>query len=382
MNKLLKYFAIFVAIVTIASASLISLDYYQTKDNSPKNIIGNQNDGDKDNEVVPTPINELTTSAWIPYWDYSRGLQTLKNNPGKFNSILPVIYEVNTDGSLKMTKGRNWEPLQEYAKSNGIEFIPSIAMFDHEIFTEILQNDENFNRHIDAIAKEVEKNDFDGIDLDYESTKLSDEGKYREFVTELSSRLHSQDAKLIITVLPKWHPEFIYPSLSETRAVQDWEFLGEYADEVRIMAYDYTSQQSEKPGPIAPTEWIEQVLKKAQREIPLEKIILGLNNYGYNWAASDIDPSVDFLNNPATGEVKADAYTFDEIQQIKQKYEGEEYLEETWQEMVLKYKRDGSDRILIFPTSETANTRIQLASQYGLKGVSYWRLGGDNGFEY
>ncbi|MBN1331798.1 hypothetical protein JW978_02840 [Candidatus Dojkabacteria bacterium] len=382
MSKILKAFLLLIGLAIAISLTLIAFDYFQSETRDERNSTDTQNTGSQEENIIPTPLEDLTTSAWIPYWDYSRGLTTLKNNPGRFDSILPVIYELNTDGSLKMTKGRAWEELQEYSENNGIEFIPSIAMFDHEIFTEVLQNEENFNRHIEAIIREVEQNNFDGIDLDYESTKKDDEAKYREFIQKLSEKLHSKDKKLVVTVLPKWLPDFIYPSLNETRAVQDWEFLGEYADEVRIMAYDYTSQQSEKPGPIAPAYWVETILKKARREIPPEKIILGLNSYGYNWAANQIDPEVDFMNNPPTGKVQADAYTYDEIQRIKEQFDGKEYLYEDWQEMVLEYKREGNERILIFATPETVQKRIELASWYGIKGVSFWRLGGDAEFAY
>ncbi|MBD3280338.1 hypothetical protein GF389_02345 [Candidatus Dojkabacteria bacterium] len=383
MRTILKPFAFFVGVVTIATILLIGYDYYQNISNDSGSE-KSQQEADNYSEISPTPLERLSTSAWIPYWDYDRGLQTLKDNPGQFDSILPVIYELNENGSLKMTKGRTWEPLQEYSEENDIEFIASIAMFDHELFTPVMQDKENFDRHIDAIITEVEENDFDGIDLDYESTKLDDEEQYREFVAELSTKLQTRDKKLIVTVLPKWLPDFIYPNLNETRSVQDWQFLGRHADEVRIMAYDYTSQQSAKPGPVAPIDWVEMILKKAIKEIPHEKIVLGLNNYGYNWAASDINPETSFLNNPATGEIKADAYTYDQIQEIKEKYggDGEESIYEPWQEVVLRYKREGNDRVLVYPTAETAQARIELAGEYGIKGFSYWRLGGDSEFEY
>lgn len=333
-------------------------------------------------------VEDLTTSAWIPYWDYSRGLETLKNNKGSFNSISPVIYEVNEDGSLKQTKPDQWKELHEYAKENDIDFIPSIAMFDHELFTKVLQSDENLERHIKAIITEIEENEFDGIDLDYESTKLADKNKYEEFIInfklQISNLEKKLDKKLIfsVTVLPKWGIETIYPSLSETRQVQDWKFLSEHADEIRIMAYDYTSQYSQYPGPIAPLNWIELILEKATNEIAEEKIVLGLHNYGYNWAAGEVNDAVDFLSNPPTEKIRADAYTIDQVQEILDTYPGNEGLEETWGERIYAYKREGNDRVLIFVTDEGIVMRKELAAKYGIKGVSFWRLGGDEGIKY
>lgn len=373
---------LFIIIICAAGAFLIIDRIYNDESKSSKTINNQLNEREKEIKDRPKNPQELTQAAWIPYWDYKRGLETLKSNPGKFDSISPIVYNLNQDGSLKQIKGDAWKPLQQYAKESKIEFIPSIAMFDHELFTGVLQDEENFQRHINSIVSEVEKNNFDGIDLDYESTKLDDKDQYEKFIKELSAQLKTHNAKLVITVLPKWFPEFVYPSLNETRAVQNWEYLGKYADEIRIMAYDYTSQYSEKPGPIAPVEWIKEVLDKAEREIPREKTVLGLHNYGYNWAASEVDPSVNFLNNPPTDKIRSDAYTYDEILEIKKAYGGQEYLQEEWQEIVLDYKREGNDRILVYPNAQTIQVRRDLAAEYGIKGVSFWRLGKDQHLNY
>src|SRR5690606_15611164 len=121
---------------------------------------------------------EFTFSGWIPYWGSPSGLNSLKNNPTLFSSVSPVWFEVNKDGSLKNKYPSNKGEIISFLKENNIELIPAIAMFDHELFTEVLQNKDNFNNHIQSIVDTVVNNDYDGIDLDYESTKLSDKGKY------------------------------------------------------------------------------------------------------------------------------------------------------------------------------------------------------------
>ncbi len=338
--------------------------------------------------IDPKQVDELTQSAWIPYWDYQKGLDTLKANEGKFNEILPVVYELKEDGSLKKTKGDQYKSLQQYAKSEDIKFIPSIAMFDHELFSKVLQNDENRTRHVQSILNEIENNNFDGIDLDYESTKLDDKEKYFDFLSNLKRGIdvleedEDRQITLSITVLPKWGDATVYPSLKETRQVQDWRELSKYGDQIRIMAYDYTSQYSQNPGPIAPLDWIENVLLKAVEEIPAEKIILGMHNYSYNWAAADVDLDLNFFLNPPGTKIKADSYTYDIVQKIKQDYAGTDVFESSWGERYYKYKRNGGDRILVYIDQQGITLRKQLAAKYGIQGVSFWRLGGDSKLKY
>jgi len=289
---------------------------------------------------------------------------------------------VNEDGTLKKTKGDTYKELQKYAQDNDIEFIPSIAMFDHEIFTKVLQNEGHMQIHVNSIIEEIEENDFDGIDLDYESTKLDDKDEYQEFIKQLSEKCKEIDAKLTITVLAKWNPDIAYPSLNETRKVQDWKYLSKYADEIRIMAYDYTSQYSEEPGPIAPITWIELILQKAVAEIPREKIVLGAHNYGYNWAAQSLDPEIDFETNPPTEKIRADAYTYDQIVAIKGKYQGKDEKNILWAERYYVYEREGSSRVLVYLDQEGITERKSLAAEYGIKGISFWRLGGDQKLKY
>ncbi len=327
--------------------------------------------------------NNVRFSAWIPYWDYTNGLKTLEKNSSVFSEILPVIYEVEKDGSLKI-KNSNFDKLQKFANDNSIKFIPSIAMFDHELFSEVLNNDENFQKHIDTIISEIEENNFDGIDIDYESTKLDDKDKYEKFIINLAQKINELEKStnkkitLSITVLPKWGPDIIYPSLNETRAVQDWKFLNQYADQIRIMAYDYTSQYSEKPGPIAPTNWMEIILQKAMSEIDKDKLIIALPTYGYNWASSDIDESVNFFNNPPTQELKADAYTYDQIIDIKKEFGGNEYIHPKWDEIVYKYNRgDDKERVLIYQNTKSIKRKVDVIKEGGIYQISFWRLGGD-----
>ncbi|HLA04053.1 MAG TPA: hypothetical protein VJ065_02345, partial [Patescibacteria group bacterium] len=183
-----KYILIFFA---IAAALIFAVLQFN------KNISENSNGIPEADMSIRTiePNNNLSYSAWIPDWATGAGFSSLKTKKDLFNSISPVWYEVKEDGSLVKKIPAQSAELLRFCEEKDIEVVPSIAMFDHEIFTKVLQSEENFKRHVDAIISEVRLFDYAGVDLDYESTKLSDKNKYFEFLQQLAGKLHAVDKK-------------------------------------------------------------------------------------------------------------------------------------------------------------------------------------------
>jgi spore germination protein YaaH len=62
----------------------------------------------------------------------------------------------------------------------------------------------------------------------------------------------------------------------------DYAALGRHADLITLMAYDYHGAWG-GPGPLAPADWVDQVLAFATSQLPADKVLLGLAFYGYDW---------------------------------------------------------------------------------------------------
>jgi len=393
MKKLLKT-TIVLFLIALTTGLIWSKYFYQSSENRTESTINNS-----EFETIPSieptkfifnPEHQITQSAWIPNWASYEGLLSFENNIDKFSSISPVWYEVNTDGSLLDKKPAIFQSISNLARENNIELIPAISMFDHDLFSQVLNNDESLERHVREIVKVVEVNDYDGIDLDYESTKLRNKSRYFKFLEELATELKAQDKTLVVTVLAKWGNDIRYPSLPETREVQDWSRIAKHADEIRIMAYDYTFSKAAQPGPIAPIDWVEQVLDYAISEVPREKIVLGVHLYSYEWyieveendeisGAPSLAFQPDFSDNPYTNSNPARSYTYKTVQRILESYGGD--LIEFQGEKVYRYRQINhqtqklEDRVLVFTDSEGVAARKELAKNYNIKGVIYWRLG-------
>lgn len=90
--------------------------------------------------------------------------------------------------------------------------------------------------------------------------------------------------------------DVIYPYLLETRKVQDYRRIAEFADEFRIMTYEYTGRSSSNfYGPNGPLEWIEFVIQYSIfAGVPREKLMIGIGTYSYDYPTQEALPSINF----------------------------------------------------------------------------------------
>jgi spore germination protein YaaH len=133
--------------------------------------------------------------------------------------------------------------------------------------------------HAAAIAQLAAVNAFDGIDIDYERVPTSSRANFTAFIATLAQKLHAANKKLSVTVYAKTSDADNWNG----PGAEDWTALAGLADEIKIMAYDY-SWPGSAPGPIAPLDWLDQVASYAQSTIPNDKIMIGLPFYGYDWS--------------------------------------------------------------------------------------------------
>jgi len=310
-----------------------------------------------------TETIELKESGWIPNWGFDLGYESLVNNKGIIDTVMPVLYTVNSNGNVVSRDISDFKisKLITYCADNNIRVIPTVGSYDFDSMSALLATEGNYRLQINTIVSEIEKYDFDGIDLDFEMVRTSDKNNFLKFIQELSNELNKKDKTLSITVFAQWEGAN-YDNHQETRAVQEYTEIGKYANEVRIMTYDYTLQSSETPGPIAPIDWIRDVLDYTTDRIPKEKIWLGVHLYGYQWSS---DRTIAFTYITTEASFINDS----NINNIFKENIGEGYAEFNCDEGYLCKA--------YFQTSRGVEMRRGIAEEYNIAGVAYWRLGGE-----
>ncbi|MEO6728363.1 MAG: glycosyl hydrolase family 18 protein [Candidatus Dojkabacteria bacterium] len=334
----------------------------------------------------PKNLSDVYVTGWIPDWDIPNGLSTLEDRYSIFKGISPVWFYANDDGSLKETPYSNGPDLSNFTSEKNLELVPSIALFDSATISKVF-NSGALQSHIDNIVNMTVDNNYKGIDLDYEAILLSDKILFFDFLKKLTDQLHSKGKILSFTVLPKWGNEVVYPGFPQTRRVEDYKRIGDIVDELRIMTYDLFGRKSQQAGPVAPLKWMEYTLKYVINEgVPRNKILLGIPTYSYDWSERPLaQDNLDLIDwyLPASGTVLEDgvAYFNKQINQVRNNYTLNEKFNETWGEVVGTYNYKGTNRIIVFPNEESLKLRKQLAADYGIKGIAYWKIGSEDGLK-
>ena len=117
------------------------------------------------------------------------------------------------------------------------------------------------------------------------------------------------------------------------------------------------------PMAVAPIRNVRQVVDYALTEISPEKIYLGIPNYGYDWTLPFRQGSrARSISNPEAVSIAADHYAairFDEA------------AKSPWFRYV---DNSGQEHEVWFEDARSIRAKLELAQEYGLRGVSYWNL--------
>jgi cellulose synthase/poly-beta-1,6-N-acetylglucosamine synthase-like glycosyltransferase/spore germination protein YaaH/peptidoglycan/xylan/chitin deacetylase (PgdA/CDA1 family) len=155
----------------------------------------------------------------------------------------------------------NMEVFPVVQNFDGADFVPRISDFLNNPVARA-----NFRRQIGIY---LASDHFRGLMVDFESFPKNAQPGYVALLNELSSDLHAKGMKL-------------YVSVQVRNQDYDYQAIASAVDGVVIMNYDEHFPGG-TPGPVASQDWFTDNLDSAVEEIPKEKLICAIGNYGYDW---------------------------------------------------------------------------------------------------
>ncbi len=310
-------------------------------------------------------------AAWMPTsWDATNALASFHDHISQISEVSPFWYSVDQDGTLDPYAGARDANLVQFAHRHSTLVIPTVSNgFDPDTVHRILNDPSLRALHISALAKEIRRYGYDGIDIDYENLYAGDRDAFSTFIAELASKVHQLPGHKMLTIAV--HAKRSEPGTWNGAQAQDWRALGSAVDEFRVMTYDYCwsmgceGSWGSPPGPIAPTWWVNEVIRFAITQVPSDKVMMGVHFYGYDWDASGV-------GNPLT---------WLDVQSLRASYgvavhwwatdsEGRP-VEEHW----FSY---GDGHGVVFADHDSVRARWRLARSLGIRGVAIWRLGSED----
>ncbi|MFW5985486.1 MAG: glycosyl hydrolase family 18 protein [Halanaerobiaceae bacterium] len=288
---------------------------------------------------------------WVT--QHGTSLKTLRQNHDKIDLIAPFWYTVQTNGNLKQRYGGPEEAAVKLARKNDIPIYPLIN--NSQTNNNILLDPQTRNKAINNIVSLLEKNDFAGVNIDFEFIPPSTRKGYTTFVRKLSEKLQARGKKITISVFPKINVPY------EIHGAYDYNALADHVDRMVIMSYDH-HWSTGSPGPIAPIDWVEKNIKYALKHVPAEKIILGIANYGYDWARAGQGEDL--------GSVQAT--------ELAESYNSKIMWDEESRTPYFHYHNGETTREVWFENTQSLIYKLDLVKKYNLQGVAVWRLGNEN----
>ncbi len=292
---------------------------------------------------VPMPGVNVISPTWFSI--------TRSESEDKEADLTPL------DGGFKLQSYASADYMQK-AHNNGMQVWPMFKRDDklsREQVSAFLNNPSARKASIDKIVSLADTYGFEGINVDFEYMFESDKDAFTNYMQELADALREKGLTLSIDVT---HYDPTSPSWS---LPYDRTALGKLADYIVLMAYDEYGAGSSVPGPVASLPWTESIVKLTLKEVPPEKLILGIPLYTRIWQLDSTgkvvkSTAVGFASQEKAVTENKPAITFDEKNGLNLAQ---------WSDNSGSYK-------LWLEDDYSIARRIFLAQSLGLAGVASW----------
>ena len=245
------------------------------------------------------------------------------------------------------------------------------GQFSDYLVSQVLEKPMARQTLLDEILKELNSKNLFGVDFDFEFVPKQNREQYSELIEEAAELLNPAGYLVTVALAPKSSDDqagLLYQG-------HDYEEMGENANFVLLMTYEWGYTYSE-PMAVAPINKVRQVIEYGVSEIPPEKILMGIPNYGYDWKLPYVK-----------GETKAEKISNEEAIRRAAEYNATIEFDEvaqtphfTYFKTVKNLREDGTEEITYeqhevwFEDERSYNAKMELVKEFGLAGISIWNL--------
>lgn len=284
---------------------------------------------------------------------------------GAVNAVSPDFFNLNADGSLKLTSKVTSAFVAEMHKKQ-IKVIPFLSNhWDRNLGKAAFSNRWALAQQIADVIKSY---DLDGINVDIENMTETDRCDYVDFVKILRNSI--PEGKIISVAAAA----NVKNSDTGWAGSYDYAALSTYSDFIMVMAYD-EHYGGGPQGAVASAGFVEAAIQYALGKVPNYKIVLGIPFYGRYWKKGE-----------SYGGYGIDMTT---TEILIQKYNGQVGFDEAAKSPnatvtikpggtmpVVGYRQLTPGNYTIWYENEASiKYKLSLVQKYNLKGTASWSLG-------
>ena len=255
--------------------------------------------------------------------------------------------------------------LREPAYASGVKTLMVLTpmdetgMFSNNRAKALLESPDAQENFFNDIVYTLETKNMFGVDFDFEYVYPQNRQQYARLISEARQRLNPMGYIVTAALAPKTsadQPGLLYEG-------HDYTLIGQAANLCLLMTYEWGYTYG-PPMAVAPLDAARRVIEYGISEIPPEKILMGIPNYGYDW-------KLPFVK----GESKAEKITNDEAIARAAAYGAQIMFDEQAMSPYYHYiDEDNIEHEVWFEDSRSINAKFSLIDEYSLAGISWWNI--------
>jgi spore germination protein YaaH len=300
----------------------------------------------------------LTWEVYSSVPEYApKGVNVVSPSSFQISSENLSVEKKSLDGNISFYNSLT-RKYMDYADANGYKVWP-IYKTDFTLKTadRFLNNPETRLKAIKYILEYACEYGIEGINIDFENIYERNRYLVTKHSRELSVMLH--ELGLIVSAdITRLEPTSANWSMCYNR-----DALAENCDYIMLMAYDEYYSSSKSAGPVASLDWVEDSIKKTLKEVPSQKLVLGIPFY------------MRYFEVTGTKVTSSKAISMQTAYELIQKNNPTYTYMESDGQYKISWKNGNKTSSFWLENTDTVSKRVALANKYGLAGVASWRRG-------
>lgn len=232
--------------------------------------------------------------------------------------------------------------------------------FDPDLTADLLVNEKRRNLFAEKLVALAVEYELNGLNIDFENFHYDYRDNFTSFIAELAELCRAENLILSVDVAMPSSSE--YWSMGYDRAA-----LAAEADYIIVMAYDEHWASSPIAGSVASLPWVEAGLQQLLKEIPPEKLILGVPFYTRLWVIDETGVTPQIVNSWSYSMMRAAELIAENEAEIA-------FDDQTGQYLAI-YEKEGLTYKMWLEDSVSMRQRLELVKKYNLASLAGWRRG-------
>jgi len=314
--------------------------------------------------TIPSTLTTVVPGHMVQmyYANTDDGHASLLAHLSQIDVLSPAWYDANADGTITGYARRD---VIDAAHASGVAIIPLVVNKDVDpgVGHAILADPARRAALASNLVNEAKTYGYAGFQLDFEQIPWTDRDLLTALVQDCAGAFHPAGLNLSIAVIPRLPGDdsasgALLDYFHQWSGAYDFAGLAKVADFLSFMTYDEHNGVT-PPGAVSGTPWIRRALEFSMQGVPPEKATLGLPTYYHDWTG--------------VGSLTSSSYADAMI--LAQQHGATPAFDPTEEELHFGYDAWGVHHELWIQSTDTLRRKLALMYEYGLKGISVWRLG-------